>query len=777
MTIPVIPMNEKSAYTEYVVSTPTTDFAIGFDYAADINNIIVRIDSVPIGDTTYSATLINPLTVQITPAVPSGLVRFSRETDIDENLHKFSGGALFTATTVDKNFEQIRNSQQELRDEVIYIARAKELSKRIDAEKLARIDADNVLQANINSEAAIRLGGDNTLQTNINTEASTRIAQDLYYEAASNSRDITLGGRIDSEISNRALSDTFSIRFPEIPATILPTASSRAGKFLVFDGGGQPALASSSTGSDAALRGDIAAVTGAALVGTTGGRSQQDFNNLSIRPERFGAIGDGVIDDTAAVQAALNYATTKQKPLVCDGTYKLTSKITGTTLYGMTSIGSGKFIVTFDNDVFEFSGVAPNVLFSNLTFSFTVATATNKAVLLIKYQFHSMGLKVDNNNVNGFTACGWDFLRIQKTSGTGGFFGGFAYTNNRTMLINNDIDLVNADWVNSATFANNFKFYGNYGIFVRSGSSLYDSNIHGWWGQQCNGVIYCEDGEMNKCSIIGMLNWDTNTVALQMGVKCKGNTISKVYEFDIIDTGYMNKIVNDDYIYTSNVVTAIATTRFNEVALPNKASFAGIFNTVTATGGAVARNGIISTFGAGLKQNAYWIRTTTSGDSYLLDTLDKTVLGSDHTGKYDNYSGIRFWLDFSVGSTDMDDKSIKIGMGTAVTSATPVAGTFLTNIGGNFVIATFDTSNVATTLYSLGAIRLGRNQVQFIAPSYTSSLATTSAIHFNSIFVGRFTLDPNAYKRPIIQITSTTKVTTLGLLRCEIRNTIAANLG
>lgn len=494
------------------------------------------------------------------------------------------------------------------------------------------------------------------------------------------------------------------------------------------------------------------------------------------RPEYFGAIGDDVADDTAAVQAALDYATTIKSALVCDLTYKLTAKILGTTLFGITSIGSGKFTIAFDDDVFEFSGLTQGAIFSNLSFTPTVATATHKAILIFKYQYHCIGLKIDRCQVNGFKDCGWNFLKLLKIGGSGGFFGSFCYTNNRTSLIWNDIDLENADWVNSCTFSNNFKFYGNYGVYVPAGSVLYDCNVHGWWGQQTAGIIYALDGGFNKSSIIGMLNWDTNTVALVMGVKSRGNTVSKTYTFDILDLGYMNDIITADYTYTSNAATAIATTLFTETAQGNKNAFAAIFNTVTATGDAVARNGILSTFSNGLKQNAYWLRVNATGGTYLLDTLDKTVFGSDPVGKYDLYAGQRFFLDFSVASTNMDDTSIKIGYGTATSVATPVAGTFLTNIAGNFVIATFDASNVATILYSLGAIKLGRNQVQFIRPPYQKPLATDSAIHFNNNFVGRMTLDPNAFVRPIIQIVSTSLQTTLGLLYCGIRTNQSANL-
>ena len=115
-------INEKRAYTEYKVDKPTTDFAIGFEFNEEEQNLHVRLNGIPVQDLGYSIELINSLTVRLNPAVERGTVRLSRETDIDENLYKFTAGALFEAHTMDEDFEQIRDAQQELRDEVNFIS-------------------------------------------------------------------------------------------------------------------------------------------------------------------------------------------------------------------------------------------------------------------------------------------------------------------------------------------------------------------------------------------------------------------------------------------------------------------------------------------------------------------------------------------------------------------------------------------------------------------------------------------------------------------------------
>lgn len=109
-------MNLKQASVEYKVTQPTENFAIPFEFVEAEQNLRVRLNGTDIEDLGYSFLVTNNITVQVTPAIPDGTLRISRETNIDENLYKFTAGALFEARTMDKNFEQIRHSQQEVRD-------------------------------------------------------------------------------------------------------------------------------------------------------------------------------------------------------------------------------------------------------------------------------------------------------------------------------------------------------------------------------------------------------------------------------------------------------------------------------------------------------------------------------------------------------------------------------------------------------------------------------------------------------------------------------------
>ena len=502
-----------------------------------------------------------------------------------------------------------------------------------------------------------------------------------------------------------------------------------------------------------------------------------------VRVEYFGAIGDGVTDDSDAIQRAVTFANSTAKcHLIFDKTYLITKQISTGTFYGFTSTSIGKIIVNMATDeaVFKFSGASPNVMLERLVFEYKSTTATNKATFYFEFAYSIAGLKVDRLNLNGFKDCGWTFLQL-KSTGNGGFFGGFVFSNVRSYYMYCDVMYDVTSWANSALFLNNFKFYGNYGLWVRTDAKLYNVTILNWFGQEVATNIIRADGYLSNSKIEQMVNWDTNAPAIFLSQYTKSNTISKVYNFTISDVGYCNHIDTSDNLYVSNVGTAISSSVFLEDAKFSEIDFKKIFPTITKTGDTLTKSGIVNYFGYGLKQNAFWLQTnpanpsatppTTAGSIYL-DTLDTVQIGSAVGGKYDRFSPVRMFVDFSIASTDIDDRAFEIGIGYPDKVTAPKARHILTNVGGRlkFLYLYWDGTTV-TELFDIAALATGRYQMQV----YVGADAGLSYLHVNGAFVGTFNTVATD-KRPIISVKSVTKTTTIGLLQCQIRNPLSAQL-
>lgn len=94
-----------------------------------------------------------------------------------------------------------------------------------------------------------------------------------------------------------------TLRVPE-PVPQLPDAATRANKIVAFDSVGNPFVTMPPSGSASDVLIELAKPTGAGLIGVLpGGRLSQML--YWTTPEQFGAVGDGVADDTAAVTASI----------------------------------------------------------------------------------------------------------------------------------------------------------------------------------------------------------------------------------------------------------------------------------------------------------------------------------------------------------------------------------------------------------------------------------------------------------------------------------------
>jgi hypothetical protein len=204
-----------------------------------------------------------------------------------------------------------------------------------------------------------------------------------------------LQSNIDDLEAQVEAGDASDLRVPEAAVAPLPVVSARAGKVLGFDGAGNPTMVAVSGTSDPSLRADLAQQTGATLVGaddaasgslftTVQGfitrlrssvgaalvgfiqagvgavmRTLQDKARDAVSVKDFGAVGDGVADDTDAIQAAIDSgAACVHFP---QGTYKVVTASSKSFDYGNTTVGTyvaigidrSNLTITGDNAVIE----------------------------------------------------------------------------------------------------------------------------------------------------------------------------------------------------------------------------------------------------------------------------------------------------------------------------------------------------------------------------------------------------------------------------------------
>lgn len=300
-------INNKRSYTEYTVVQPTTDFAIGFDDfdEGSKDNILVTLNGVLVESLGYAAIRKNESTVTITPAITEGTVRLTRETDIDEPFHKFTAGALFSAKSMDENFQQVRHSQQEVRDGFVFLEYNTngivQASKEATAQaKVATVEATaSAIRAESAADTAVQAVGSlqgvvdaaTTATTNANAAIATATT------AASQATAATTSAQNATQAANTAKQE----------ATI---AAANANAATV------DTLAATGRANEAA---DVVAdlVVGkvrAQDVSTSGGRTQEEVNKRTAY--KYNTVADMVADTklaTGSVVATVGYNSPNDK--------------------------------------------------------------------------------------------------------------------------------------------------------------------------------------------------------------------------------------------------------------------------------------------------------------------------------------------------------------------------------------------------------------------------------------------------------------------------------
>lgn len=176
----------------------------------------------------------------------------------------------------------------------------------------------------------------------------------------------------------REIDRSFRVPFGEGGAT-LPGALARAGRFFAFDGGGNP-YASAGGGADDLLRTDLVADSGTALIRykfnsfLSNSRLLTDKLDEIISVKDFGAEGDGVTDDTAALATANSTATLFGKSLFFPaGTYMTDPATATTNWYGEAGSIIKNRLLLNDNYVIVTATGIDRIHFDGLTFDGNVS--------------------------------------------------------------------------------------------------------------------------------------------------------------------------------------------------------------------------------------------------------------------------------------------------------------------------------------------------------------------------------------------------------------------
>lgn len=198
---------------------------------------------------------------------------------------------------------------------------------------------------------------------------------------------------------------------------LLPSVQQRSGKLLSFDGDGNPVSVAPESGSATALSIALADMVslglGSALVGwrpgITGGTGRTVDAKLreSISLKDFGAVGDGVADDTAAFNLAVAYANARGGDdyanivgttiFIPDGRYKITAAVTPVTRSGVEFVGASRQgtvilmpVGVYGVFTFGSGGAGPTPVgggFSNAKFEYLTVPTASSCMFVVDHAF------------------------------------------------------------------------------------------------------------------------------------------------------------------------------------------------------------------------------------------------------------------------------------------------------------------------------------------------------------------------------------------------------
>lgn len=209
-----------------------------------------------------------------------------------------------SVSTINTNFDRI---EAEFQNKVLYRdnppAETNTVRNDVDHDGHSIFNVDTVYLDNLVVDGITIPGSD--------LQGIPGMRQDiLNLQAGLNTTNINLTNLTSTVNINAAIEQAHhnsSLRTSGAPIAVLEEAGARAGKFLAFDGVGNP-VSAIGTGADLGLRTDLASTTGSQLVtfnqdGATN-RTVKDVLGDVVSVKNYGALGDGITNDAAAFQAA-----------------------------------------------------------------------------------------------------------------------------------------------------------------------------------------------------------------------------------------------------------------------------------------------------------------------------------------------------------------------------------------------------------------------------------------------------------------------------------------
>jgi len=172
--------------------------------------------------------------------------------------------------------------------------------------------------------------------------------------------------------------------------------------------------------------------------------------------KRYGAVGDGVVDDTAAFMAAL---AASRNVFIPAGTYKITSTLSFAVL-GQRMMGAG------DASILSYTGVATAINFNSQYYGelSRVKVTTSTGTVGVDLPFASHFWQIDKVHISGFSVAG--------IRGASSYYG----TLMRSDIEQNEVGFLGIQDLNG-NFINNNSFRGNLrGIWIRDVALNSDGN-------------------------------------------------------------------------------------------------------------------------------------------------------------------------------------------------------------------------------------------------------------------------------------------------------------